>query len=109
MVVFSSECADYKLKEKVEIELYRISQELLNNALKYANAKQINVKIKKINAHFQLEVSDDGDGFNLEKVKIKNLGIGLENIEARVAFFNGTFSLDSSEGKGTCAKIILQI
>ena len=108
-VVFSSECADCKLKDKVEIELYRISQELLNNAIKYSNAKQINVKIKMINSHFQLEDRDDGDGFNLEEVKARNLGIGLENIKARVAFFNGIFSLDSSEGKGTFAKIILQL
>lgn len=105
--LFKSKNIELKLSEKIEIELYRISQELVNNILKYSLAKNVTIILEILNKELVLEVKDDGVGFDKVESKINNSGIGLDNINSRVSFLNGDFIINTSIGGGTSAKIIL--
>ncbi len=95
-----------RLSSELELGLYRITQELLNNALKYAQAKNITIQIVKHPDRLTLTVEDDGVGFEKEKLaEAIDKGIGLRNIKTRSEALGGTFHLDSSPGNGVTATI----
>jgi len=75
-----------RLNQNLEWNLYRIIQELLNNALKYASAKQIDIQLIKRKNKIVLTVEDNGVGFDETKIDdlIQN-GIGFRNINTRVS------------------------
>lgn len=83
----------------VETELYRITQELLNNTLKHAGASEITIQLNKRADHFVYSYEDDGKGF--DKAIIGSVkGIGYRNIDSRVKKTGGTWHLDTQPGKG---------
>ncbi|CAD0003134.1 ATP-binding protein [Flavobacterium salmonis] len=88
----------------VKINLYRIIQEALQNANKYAEAKTITVEFKSEINYLVLSISDDGVGFNTHKTK---KGIGLQNIVQRTAECNGNVDIHSAKSEGT--SIIVKI
>jgi signal transduction histidine kinase len=95
------------LSKNYQIFIYRIIQELLNNALKYANASEILVSCSQNKETFFITVEDNGTGFNvLEK---SNTGMGLRNIKNRVEFLNGKLEIESIINKGTSAYIELKV
>jgi signal transduction histidine kinase len=88
----------------VEINLYRILQEAINNELKHSGAASVIVEIKREPPVLRVSVLDDGRGFdaaggqvNLEQ---KN-GFGLKGIAERVKLIGGVFEAQSAAGKGT--------
>ena len=87
---------------ELEISLYRIVSELLNNSIKHAGATIIKLKITEIESLIQLEYSDNGKGFVQEENKSGNnsKGMGLENIRSRTKSLNGQFLINSEPGKG---------
>lgn len=89
---------------RFEVELYRIAQEILNNALKYANAKSITVQLSRLDEEFSMTIEDDGVGFDFARAKKKG-GMGLANIEKRAAKLNGKVYIDTAINKG-CISII---
>lgn len=89
---------DQRLDNRLEVVLYRSTYELVNNALKHANAKHINVQLIIDKNVVSLTVSDDGIGFTPETVIS---GLGLENIRTRVSAYNGKMNIYSSQGNGT--------
>lgn len=89
---------DQRLNPKLEIIVYRTAYELVNNALKHAQARTINVQLVQQPDTVSLTVQDDGKGFDVSK---KQDGNGLSNIQNRVASFNGRMSIFSSPGEGT--------
>lgn len=88
----------------IKINLYRIVQEALQNANKYAQAQTITVEFKNEINFLVLLISDDGIGFNIHKTK---KGIGLQNIIYRTAECNGNVEINSARGEGT--SIIVKI
>lgn len=94
------------LDKTLEINIFRIMQEFVNNAIKHGSAKHIKLdllydgKNKKLVLHFK----DDGKGFNVTDV-VKYKGSGLQNVQSRVDFHNGTLLLQSNIGSGTTYKI----
>ncbi|KFF04917.1 sensor histidine kinase [Flavobacterium reichenbachii] len=96
------------LPQHLEIMIYRIIQELLNNALKYAKASQILVSCSQNKDVFFITVEDNGIGFNVGYAE-KREGMGLKNIKNRVAFLNGKLEIDSVPEKGTSTYIELKI
>jgi signal transduction histidine kinase len=86
-----------RLEKKLENALYRITQELINNSLKHAQAKKIILDVLKSENKITLMYEDDGAGCDLEKVKN---GYGLTNIKTRAQMFNGVAHFDSSIGNG---------
>jgi len=82
-----------RLPEKVEIMIYRCIHELVNNALKHAQATHINVQLVQEEDRISFTVQDDGIGFDQEKV---SEGMGLKNVRQRVAAFQGKMSIYST-------------
>jgi signal transduction histidine kinase len=89
---------DPRLDSRLEILIYRCAYELVNNALKHAQAAHINVQLMIDNGVVSLTVQDDGIGFDPKTV---HSGIGLENIRTRIAVYNGKMNIHSSSNAGT--------
>jgi len=97
-----------RLTENREIMLYRIFQEIINNTLKHAGAKNILLQIKILIDQLQIEYSDDGNGFNVEE-KLKSKSIGLTSIQSRVNFLEGKMNIESGEDKGTKFELFIPV
>lgn len=95
-----------RLDSKVELALFRAGQELLHNALKYANATRISIQLIRHSSSIVLMVEDDGIGFNKDELNTK-AGIGLKNIATRIKSTGGEFVLESQEEQGTM--VIIEI
>ena len=89
---------DQRLESNLEILIYRSVHELVNNALRHAEAANINLQVIQENDRISVTVQDDGIGFDTDTV---TKGMGLENVINRVATYNGKMSIYSSPGKGT--------
>jgi len=83
---------------QMEVMIYRIIHELVNNALKHADASQILVQVMKEEEYFAFIVRDNGCGFDTSS---KTPGMGLRNIYARVASYGGRMEIDSKIDEGT--------
>jgi signal transduction histidine kinase len=87
-----------RLDQKLEVMIYRTVHELVNNALKHAEATRILVQIIQEPERIALTVEDNGRGFDLAA---ETKGTGLTNIRTRVASYNGSLVVDSKPGEGT--------
>lgn len=92
------------LDDATEMMLFRITQELLNNIIKYAQAEEVNVQLTYGEDWLNLTVEDDGVGFDTESVHAKE-GLGLRSITFRAAHIGGQFEIESRQGKGSMASI----
>lgn len=105
-VVYSSNITDGYLTKEHELNIFRIVQELVNNALKYSKCKTIEISIQEIESKLIIAVIDDGEGIDpTQTVK----GIGLDNINSRVETLQGSITIDSKEGVGVSAIIELPL
>ena len=97
---FNAVGTNVRLEQTLEITIYRIALELINNALKHAQASEIIVQLIQDEKRAHLTIQDNGKGFDPEKVNpLKSSG--LRNIQARVESFNGRIDIDSRPGQGT--------
>ena len=101
---FHSFNLENRFKQNIEIGLYRIAQELINNAVKHSNAEEINIQLIQHKKSILLMVEDDGEGFKDDASTIIS-GMGLKNVQTRVKSLHGTFSIDTSPGNGTIATV----
>jgi signal transduction histidine kinase len=97
-----------RYSERIEMELFRIIQEALNNISKHAQAKTITISmdLEKENL-LHLEIEDDGIGFDIDQVKSLPGHLGLTSIQERARNIGGTLTIDSHPGDGT--RIIVEI
>lgn len=95
----------YKLDFKREILLYRIIQEVLNNAMKHSEATQLAVFFGYTSEMFEVIIQDNGKGFDIKAVlnrkDINKSGVGLKSIQNRISLINGICKIDSVINKGT--------
>jgi signal transduction histidine kinase len=96
------------IPDSINEALYRITQEALNNSLKHANADNLTIRIDRNEQQITLEISDDGQGFELEEVKGKG-GIGLLSMQERTEQLNGKFMLESMPQQGTSVSVVLEM
>lgn len=80
-----------------KLMIYRIVQEQLNNCIKYAEAAKIWVTISVVEADIQIQVKDNGRGFDPALVRE---GTGMRNIRSRLELFHGTVVFDAKPGEG---------
>jgi signal transduction histidine kinase len=102
--------SDIKIKHHIEsldhieksnkLHIFRIAQELINNALVHGKADQLKMELTKKNQGFVLIFRDNGVGFDVNEIKKKS-GIGLQNIKSRVAILNGQLFVESSIKTGS--------
>jgi two-component system, NarL family, sensor kinase len=97
-----------RLDFNIEINLYRIIQELLSNILKHSKATEVTIQLLKKEKRLNIVVEDNGIGFDINVIKNKK-GMGLKNMESRVDSLNGDFNIDSGKGAGTTITIDLPL
>ncbi|RAJ18148.1 tetratricopeptide repeat-containing sensor histidine kinase [Olleya aquimaris] len=86
------------LNNKVKIHIYRILQETMQNAYKHAKATMVDISFKFEKNILTLTVSDNGEGFDLQKAK---KGIGLKNIDSRIKEIDGKLDIKTQKNQGT--------
>lgn len=98
---------DIRINKRVETLIYHCAYELVNNAIKYAQAERIYVQLVQEESRVSLSVQDNGKGFNPD---ITSKGTGLRNLKDRIVVANGTIDIHALEGSGTdiYIQIILQ-
>lgn len=96
---------DKRFNKNIEISLYRICQESINNAIKYSNASIIKVKLTNDVEFVNLIIEDDGQGFDLSEIeklnRTRESGNGLNNIRERADLINSRLYINSVPTKGT--------
>ena len=99
-----------EIPQTTSIAIYRIIQELLNNAIKHANAKNVLIQLHQADQEklVAVTVEDDGRGFDTDQLQQAN-GMGWLNIRNRVEFLKGKIDLQSAPGKGTSIMIEINI
>jgi signal transduction histidine kinase len=95
-----------KIPQATELDLFRISQELITNSIRHGQATEISISLSANSGNIKLNYKDNGRGF---KVLRHHKGHGLRNIELRVASNNGGLTISSVPYKETCFTIIIPI
>ena len=102
--ITTSVSGERPLPDDVQLALYRIAQELLNNVVKHAAASQATVGLYFSDDDLLLRVSDDGRGFDLQTLSHGRLGIGIMAERARA--IGADFQIHSEAGKGTEVRVV---
>jgi signal transduction histidine kinase len=96
--IFGAE--DLRCGPEVEIALFRIAQEALNNVARHSQAKNVRVELQQGEAETVFTVQDDGRGSDLERDRLKKTGYGLITMRERAEAVGGTLETSSEEGRG---------
>ena len=99
-IEFTAQNTDLKLNQTIEVVIYRIIIELINNTLKYAKAKKINLEIEKTD-ELIISYSDNGIGYDLNKELERKSGLGLTNLINRLETIKGSYEFNSRPGIGS--------
>jgi len=103
-ISFNKDGQERRLSREVELSLYRIAQEALNNAVKHANASHIGLNISFCAAEIKMEVFDDGKGFEVphSPTEFAPAGhFGLLGLHERAGLLGARLEIESTQGKGT--------
>ena len=95
---------DIQTDRNRELVLYRCAYELVNNAMKHAEATHIGIQLMQDGHELVLTVSDDGKG-----LKTENDGMGLQNIRERISSYKGVIDIITAERQGTEINIKLPL
>lgn len=85
----------------IETAVYRVGQEAIFNAVKYAKVNEIFVRLTETNSRLELFIKDEGEGFDVNHPDIKGSGIGLYGMQERAELINGNLKIHSEKGIGT--------
>ncbi len=97
-----------RLSQDKEIAVFRIIQEFINNSIKHASAKNIEIIFRFNDSDIFVLLKDDGIGFDIDE-KIKMSGMGLKNIFSRARSYNGNIKISSESGKGTSFELMIPV
>jgi PAS domain S-box-containing protein len=95
-----------ELNDKLQVTLYRIVQEQLNNILKHANASHASIELSRQKDNVILLITDDGQGCDSSDSK---KGLGLINIKSRASLYDGTATIITKPGEGFTLKVVLSL
>src|SRR5690625_3221673 len=96
----------YRLNQEKELVVFRIFQETINNTLKHAEATSLLIQLQYEENRFQMNLKDDGQGFDLEE---NFSSAGLKNMKNRAVFIQAKLNIHSDIGKGTKLSLTLNI
>jgi len=102
----TGDIASLKIEMSARRNLYLIYKEAINNAVKYSRCKHIQVTLRTTEQHFEMEIADDGAGFDGSK---KHMGNGLVNMQRRADEINSKLNIITSEKKGTVIHLIFPL
>ncbi|MCB0430055.1 MAG: PAS domain S-box protein [Flavobacteriales bacterium] len=89
------------IAKAVELLMFRVVQEFINNSIKHAEATRLTLKLNCDDTRLKLSIRDNGKGFDVEKLRKTSGGRGLTNMESRIKAFNGKLIMKSEPGSGT--------
>ena len=101
--------SEERLPPKTELTIYRIIQELINNAIKHSKASEVLVQYLVEDNKLNITVEDNGKGFYADAIDRKETGMGLNNLKTRVAYLNGEIDFDSNPNEGTNVNILIDL
>lgn len=104
-VIFIGETLKIKVAQSQKVNLYRITQEAISNAIKHARSASITVQLSQDDSALRLTVEDDGRGFYADSVKNSTGHHGLVNMRERTEIMGGMFSFESDPKRGTLISI----
>jgi len=110
--IFNENLGNVRLPLKIELNCFRIIQEAITNTLRHADASLIDINIIYTIDAINLEISDDGVGFNAEEIIDKSLTgshYGLRSIRERTYSMQGEFSIETAPGKGCSISILIRL
>ncbi len=109
-IKFETENIDRRLDTNVELILFRVISELINNTIKHARAENVQIFLVKKDDILTLYFRDDGVGFVVDDIiNSDNKGMGLKNIISRIRSINGTYNFNSRPGEGFNIKIEINV
>ncbi|OGX84595.1 PAS domain S-box protein [Hymenobacter glacialis] len=100
---------DHPLPQLLNVAIYRMAQELLNNVVKHAHATEATLHVAYEEGHVHISMEDDGGGFDVPSTVESAQGIGLAGLYNRAALLGGRFELVSHPGRGTIATVLLPV
>jgi two-component system, NarL family, sensor histidine kinase DegS len=104
IVFYNKSQFEQRLDSLTEINIYRLSQEAINNAIKYADSTHIIVQLSHSTSILSITIDDNGKGFDLQSVEKKRnstSGMGLVFMQERIQYINGRIFINSIPGEGT--------
>ena len=102
-IILSTRLVDERFDANIEVILYRVVCELVNNSLKHSACKRIIIEVNKVGKNIVIDYRDNGKGFNLAEVE--SVGMGLSNIKSRISSLGGKIRFESKPGNGMLAHI----
>ncbi|MDD3877338.1 MAG: Cache 3/Cache 2 fusion domain-containing protein [Bacteroidales bacterium] len=109
-ISFETENIIERLNHDIELILFRVISELINNTIKHAKAEKVIILLVRFDTKVALYYKDDGIGFNKDEImNSEHKGMGLKNIISRVKSINGAYQIISSQGHGFSIKIEFNI
>ncbi len=99
--------AQRPLPARVEVGLYRIAQEALTNVIRHADARRVALRLISTPDQVQLEVEDDGRGF--DPTDVGQNRYGLTGMSERAKLLAGSFELESCPGEGTRVEVVVPV
>lgn len=103
-VQLHTEGLNVRLHENIEIVLYRVLQECVNNVIKHAGATHLDISLIHDHDGISVTIEDNGKGFLMNEISDQS-GLGLKNMKARVEYLKGEIDFNSTPGKGTLVAI----
>jgi signal transduction histidine kinase len=103
-VQLHTEGLNERIHENIEIVLYRVLQECVNNVIKHAGATHLDISLIHDQDGISVTIEDNGKGFLIDEIT-DQAGLGLKNMKARVEYLKGEIDFDSTPGKGTLVAI----
>ena len=104
--VLSYNVQDAELDDELKLNVYRIIQEQVNNIMRHADARNVNISAREDSGTLEVIVKDDGKGFDVNQ---KRDGIGIANMMSRVESFNGKMIIKSDFGQGCMISMIIPL
>jgi len=102
-VIFESRGEECVLTDDIELALFRIAQEAINNTRKHSQATQVKIRLECFNGRIGLMITDNGKGFDLQQAESAAKGghLGLLGMKERAQLIGAQLKIDSGPGKGT--------
>jgi signal transduction histidine kinase len=102
--VLTTSGEDTELDQDIAINIFRIVQEFIRNSQKYSEASHVNIHLSIRNEIIQLEIDDNGKGFDMNSAELKK-GVGLLSMRKRIQSIGGSFTYETAKGKGVRLKL----
>jgi len=105
----NSNIEDKRFSYNVEVVVYRVICEMINNTLKHAKAHHIYIDLLIEKEILKVIYIDDGIGFDPDNIQLEQKGMGYSNIKSRIRSLNGTYQIFSQPNEGLHAEISINV